>query len=357
MSPAATEICDEIDNDCDGEIDEGVTTTFTEDVDSDGYGGEGATVEACEAPSGYAAPTGDCDDENSDVWPGATELCDAVDEGVTDTFSPQGEGDGRWGAGAPVEACEAPSGYAPLPGDCDDAEPTANPDGEEDCGSGVDEDCDGLVDCEDGECAVACTEDCDSGADEDMDGLVDCADEDCWYDPACGGEETLHVRLASGSGRATFYSYILSSGDQMEVHFTDVRGTVSSFRDSVGAWYACTWTVPELTVGWAGSYGRDNTHALGPGDRPGVTVTGSCAVTADEFLPHTIMGSTYRPDLPWEAYVYPYFGASSGSAVPWYNPTSVVGYRPSYGGGHGPRPTYYWEFQLAPVSFDGVAYP
>ena len=34
------EICDGIDNDGDGEIDEGVTTTFFVDADGDGWGGD-----------------------------------------------------------------------------------------------------------------------------------------------------------------------------------------------------------------------------------------------------------------------------------------------------------------------------
>ncbi|MFT4622488.1 MAG: hypothetical protein ACI8PZ_001144 [Myxococcota bacterium] len=49
----------------------------------------------------------------------------------------------------------------------------------ESCGSNVDEDEDGLVDCEDPDCAEICTEDCTDGLDNDLDGLRDCADPDC----------------------------------------------------------------------------------------------------------------------------------------------------------------------------------
>ncbi len=61
----------------------------------------------------------------------------------------------------------------------------------EDCRNGVDDDGDGLVDCDDPDCAgdASCppaTEDCTNGVDDDGDGLVDCDDPDCGKDPACG---------------------------------------------------------------------------------------------------------------------------------------------------------------------------
>ena len=80
INPDAEEPCDEVDNDCDGEIDEEGLSTWYEDADGDGYGTDTSTIEACAAiVEGYAAYEGDCDDTNGDVNPDADEVCDEID--------------------------------------------------------------------------------------------------------------------------------------------------------------------------------------------------------------------------------------------------------------------------------------
>ena len=78
--PGAEEQCDEVDQDCDGELDEDAvdTSTWYEDLDGDGYG-VGEAVSGCFPPADSAPQDGDCDDGNGHIHPDALEACDAAD--------------------------------------------------------------------------------------------------------------------------------------------------------------------------------------------------------------------------------------------------------------------------------------
>ena len=92
--PTASEICDGYDNNCDGQADEDVTSTFYVDSDGDGFGNENISTQACSAPNGYTINATDCDDTTSESYPGAEEICDnkdndcnaEIDDGIGQMF-------------------------------------------------------------------------------------------------------------------------------------------------------------------------------------------------------------------------------------------------------------------------------
>ena len=202
VSPSTPEVCDGLDNNCNDVVDDEAVdgTTYYADKDGDGVGEDKSSLVACDAPNGYTAAAGDCDDADATVHPGATEtdcsdpkdyncdgsvggsdadgdkfiacedcddtaaainpdateVCDGADnncDGDTDEAGASGEetfyadvdedlfGD----AAATVAACEAPVGYVADATDCDDADADVNPDAKEICNN-VDDDCNDVAD-------------------------------------------------------------------------------------------------------------------------------------------------------------------------------------------------------------------
>ena len=169
IAPGADEVCDGLDNDCDGDIDEDPVDgdTFYADADGDGHGDAGVTVLACALESGIAAAGDDCDDTDPAISPSATEVCDdadvdedcddlsddaddSVDGATLATCYADADADGH-GAGDPTAACDDPTtaaaAFSATDDDCDDTDPAISPTATEVCDDAdVDEDCDGLSD-------------------------------------------------------------------------------------------------------------------------------------------------------------------------------------------------------------------
>ena len=136
--PNATEICDGLDNDGDGQVDGLMTSNC-------------AAGEVC---------------ENGSCVPAVTYYLDADADGYGDDTN------------SIIAGSTAPNGYVAIAGDCDDTNETTNPGATDVCGDGIDNNCDGNFD-------ENCVEICDDGIDNDLDGLIDCDDSDCSGDVAC----------------------------------------------------------------------------------------------------------------------------------------------------------------------------
>jgi hypothetical protein len=132
VHPTAEELCDELDNNCNGSVDEGVTHFFHPDVDGDGFGEPTVTVDACFPPEGYVLNADDCDDTDPEV-------------GEPSSWCSDFDGDGVGSAAGAELSCEQQPGLLTICDDCDDFNAQVFPGAEERCNNS-DDDCDGLVD-------------------------------------------------------------------------------------------------------------------------------------------------------------------------------------------------------------------
>ena len=158
--PQAPEVCDGIDNSCNGltddddsALDTSTTSTFYLDADGDGFGDLSTSIEACLVPSGYVEDNSDCVDSDPDSNPQAAERCDSVDndcdtfvdEDVVSIWYSDTDGDGFGDASSTIEDCNPVVGYSSNDTDCDDTNANISPDADEICDS-LDNDCDELID-------------------------------------------------------------------------------------------------------------------------------------------------------------------------------------------------------------------
>lgn len=149
--PGGTETCDSKDNDCDGQSDEGVGTTWYRDADGDGYGNPSNSTQACSQPGGYVSNNSDCNDSNGNVHPGATEVCgNGIDDDCVagdqpcNTWYRDADGDGHGNPNDSIQSTTQPPGYVSNNTDCNDSNTAVHLGAIEICGNGIDEDCNGL---------------------------------------------------------------------------------------------------------------------------------------------------------------------------------------------------------------------
>lgn len=171
IHPEITEICNNVDDDCDGAVDEGIPWISWPDNDGDGLGS--TSTGDCELIDGWVTAPGDCDDDNIDTFPGQVESCDGednncdgeTDEGVTTTYYLDADNDTYGDPNQPQVGCTGGAGYVAQGGDCQDNNPLVNPAAEELCGDTLDNNCDGFV----------------NNRDLDQDGYVEsaCEGKDC----------------------------------------------------------------------------------------------------------------------------------------------------------------------------------
>ncbi|MBI3184473.1 MAG: putative metal-binding motif-containing protein [Myxococcales bacterium] len=148
VKPGATEACDELDNDCDGEKDEGfVRQTYYADADKDGFGKRGsAGFVLCAAQGDYTSTDPrDCDDANPAMNPDSTEKCNGVDDdcanGVDDNPSDVGAPCASGLSGVCAEGTIVCSTSGALKCDAN-----VKPNTRAEACNGVDDDCDDSVD-------------------------------------------------------------------------------------------------------------------------------------------------------------------------------------------------------------------
>lgn len=201
INPNALEICNGLNDDCDGQTDEGfpILDKFA-DLDGDGFGDpfsifSGAPT--CQILPGFVTNADDCDDFDFNIFPGQVEACNGLDDncdGVLDEGLPQttfffdNDGDNFGDDLNTIDACNAPPFTVNIGGDCDDNDSFNFPGNSEACDL-LDNDCDGVIDNgagqdNDGDGWSTCENDCDDNDPLINPGLVEICNQ---FDDNCNG--------------------------------------------------------------------------------------------------------------------------------------------------------------------------
>ncbi len=266
INPNAIEVGDFVDNNCDGQVDEGFLS-FYRDIDGDGFGDATDRVSAAAQPAGYVTDNTDCDDLVATVNPGETEVGDGIDndcDGQIDEgfmrYYRDSDGDAYGDANDSQLALTEPAGYVNNYGDCDDILAANNPDAAE-VVDGVDNNCNGYIDETSGSVALNDTMITYGGNYPNGDNL-DCsgtviAQQDC--SQGRDAEAAAGTLVKTGDGNAGFdFTKLDSSGiplaDQSQDYATLPWACV---RDNT------TGLVWEVKTNDGGLHDRDNSYRWG----------------------------------------------------------------------------------------------
>ncbi|MSQ00790.1 MAG: hypothetical protein EXR71_02730 [Myxococcales bacterium] len=282
--------------------------TWYADADADGHGDSAAPTEACERPTAHVDNSDDCDDGNAAINPGAAELCNGIDDncdlviddGLGVTLYADADGDTFGDPDAPTVACDGAGAFVADNTDCDDGDAAINGAAVDLC-SGVDEDCDTVLDD-----ALTAT-------------LV----------AADGAVTDISEVLRAGTGASP--SYI---GDQEAYQVVVAEGTVNLCE---GTWYAKVVLAQigsDLTV--RGLYGPDVTTLTtdgtsGTGDDGSVVAVTGATLTLEGVTVSGGLGS--EDNTKGGGVAITQNGGVAGTPNVTFNDVIITGNSTAYGGG------------------------
>ncbi len=157
INPSATEICNAIDDNCNATIDEGlIFVNYYTDADADSYGSNIVSpVNSCSAIVGKVTNNSDCNDANFAIKPGATEICNGIDDNcnasideglIFANYYTDGDADSYGSSiASPVNSCSPIAGKVTNNTDCNDANFAIKPGATEIC-NGIDDNCNASID-------------------------------------------------------------------------------------------------------------------------------------------------------------------------------------------------------------------
>ena len=155
IKPGAVELCNLVDDNCNGQINEGlVFVNYYLDTDQDGFGAGPATNSCTPIFGNYVTNNSDCNNNNANIRPNAVEICNSIDDNCNNLIDDgltfvnyyiDSDGDG-FGSGVAINSCTNPgAGYATNNTDCNNNNAAIRPSATEQC-NGIDDNCNNSVD-------------------------------------------------------------------------------------------------------------------------------------------------------------------------------------------------------------------